>query len=99
MSSASSNRSLNLAPLPAPETWCFAVQGEASPGLMPRILELFAKRDLVPARLHSALLPGVGGELSMDIQVAQIDSELAAYIGRSMRQLVGVTAVLISRKS
>jgi len=97
MSTASSSRFHNPAHWPVPETWCFAVQGEASPGLMARILELFAKRNLVPARWHSALLPGAG-ELSMDIQVAQIDGESAAFIGRSMRQVVGVTAVLISRK-
>jgi hypothetical protein len=97
MSSALSGRFHSSVLSIAPETWCFAVQGEASPGLMPRILELFAKRNLVPARWHSALLPGAD-ELSMDIQVAQIDGELAAYIGHCMRQLVGVTTVLISRK-
>jgi hypothetical protein len=65
--------------------------------MMPRVLELFAKRNLVPGRWHSALTPG-STELSMDIQVAQIDGELAAYLASCMRQLVGVTTVLVSRK-
>ena len=95
--------SLNLTPLPnlsvrpQPETWCFAVQGEASSGLMARVLELFAKRNLVPARWHANVPPG-SSDLTMDIQVAEIDRELAHYIARCMRQIVGVSAVLVSAK-
>ena len=97
MSSAFSNSFHSSVPRTGPQTWCFAVQAEASAGLMARVLELFAKRNLVPARWHSALMPG-STELSMDIQVAGIDGDLAAYVARSMRQLVGVTTVLTSRK-
>jgi hypothetical protein len=64
---------------------------------MPRVLELFAKRNLVPQRWHSALTPG-STELCMDLQVAQIDGELADYVASCMRQLVGVTTVLVSPK-
>ena len=97
MSSALSNRFPNPLPLTGPETWCFAVQAEASPGLMLRVLELFAKRNSVPGRWHSDLTADLT-ELSMDIQVAQIDGELAAYLASCMRQFVGVTTVLVSRK-
>lgn len=96
--------SLNLTPLPSlslrpqPETWCFAVQGEASSGLMARVLELFAKRNLVPARWH-ANVPAGSADLTMDIQVVGIDRELAHYIARCMRQIVGVSAVLLSAKA
>ena len=96
--------SLSLTPLPSlslrqqPETWCFAVQGEASCGLMARVLELFAKRNLVPARWHANVPPG-SSDLTMDIQVAEIDRELAHYIARCMRQIVGVSAVLLSAKA
>jgi hypothetical protein len=34
----------------------------------------------------------------MDIQVADIDRDLAHFIARSMRQIVGVSAVLVSMK-
>jgi hypothetical protein len=80
-----------------PETWCFAVQAEASAGTMSRILELFAKRNLLPARWHSSVPPG-SSDLFMDLQVTQIDLELAHYIARCMRQIVGVSAVLVSVK-
>jgi acetolactate synthase small subunit len=82
---------------PAQETWCFAVQAEASSGLMARVLELFAKRNLMPTRWHSAVPPG-SAELFMDIQVAQLDRELAHYIARCIRQMVGVSTVLVSLK-
>ena len=32
---------------------CFSVQARAEPGVMPRVLELFAKRGLVPQNWHS----------------------------------------------
>lgn len=86
------------APRPAPDTWCFAVQGEASSALMVRVLELFAKRSLTPIRCYCNAAPG-SAELSMDIQVAEIDRDLAGYIARCMRQVVGVSSVLISPKS
>ncbi len=54
------------APRSARDTWCFAVQGEASSALMVRVLELFAKRSLTPIRWHCSAPPG-SAELSMDI--------------------------------
>jgi hypothetical protein len=85
------------APRPAQETWCFAVQAEPSCGAMARVLELFAKRNLMPTRWYSSVPPG-SAELFMDIQVPQIDRELAHYIARCMRQIVGVSTVLASVK-
>ena len=97
MSPAFSSQLHSSVPWRGPETWCFAVQAEASSGSMARVLELFAKRNLLPERWHSAVSPA-STEMSMDIQVAGIDGDLAHYVARCMRQLVGVTTVLISRK-
>jgi hypothetical protein len=58
---------------------------------MPRILELFAKRGLVPQHWRSTASPEA---LAIEVQVAGIASETAAYIGRSMRQIAGVESVL-----
>lgn len=58
---------------------------------MPRILELFAKRGLVPQRWYSAVSDtGLG----IDIQMTGLDRDLADYIGRCMRQIHGVETVL-----
>jgi acetolactate synthase small subunit len=77
---------------------CFAVHARSEPGVMPRVLELFAKRGIVPSSWHSA----VGGEneceLTIDIQVRGMAVEQADYIAACLRQVAYVEAVLTSRK-
>ncbi|HKS90229.1 MAG TPA: hypothetical protein VJR70_12375 [Stellaceae bacterium] len=58
---------------------------------MPRVVELFAKRGLVPQRWHST---SSGAMLTIDVQIGGLDRDLADYIARSMRQIVGVETVL-----
>lgn len=87
-------------PVAAPETvTCFSIRAVAEPGVMPRVLELFAKRNLVPQRWYSDLIGGPGREeLSIDLQVAGLSPELGAYIARCLRQIWGVDKVLTSEK-
>ncbi|MFQ5773957.1 MAG: hypothetical protein ACE5GS_05530 [Kiloniellaceae bacterium] len=89
-------------PAAAPRVFCFSVQAEAGPGVMPRVLELFAKRNLVPARwVSDVCTPATGsrlGDLSIDIQVEGLTPELTDYIARCLRQICGVTTVLTSEK-
>ena len=91
------------APAPSaapPRVFCFSVQAEAGPGILPRVLELFAKRSLVPSRWVSDLCgPPARPELSIDIQVEGLTPELTAYIARCLRQIYGVSTVLTSEKS
>lgn len=83
---------------PAPRVFCFSVQAEAEPGVMPRVLELFAKRSLVPRRWVSDVTGAGRGDLSIDLQVEGLSPELTAYIARCLRQICGVRAVLTSEK-
>jgi acetolactate synthase regulatory subunit len=76
-----------------PVTACYRVHARAEPGIMPRVLELFAKRGLVPQKWHSA---ASSRALAIEVQVAGIDRDMADYIGRCMRQIVGVETVLSS---
>lgn len=91
--------------MPAPgaapaRVFCFSVQAEAEPGILPRVLELFAKRNLVPSRWVSDLCAAQARrELSIDIQVEGLTPELTDYIARCLRQIYGVRAVLTSEKS
>src|SRR6266852_2382425 len=72
---------------------CFSVQARAEPGIMPRVVELFAKRGLVPQKWHST----VSGEaLTIDVQIGGLGRDLASYIARCMRQITGVETVLTS---
>jgi hypothetical protein len=86
-------------PLPAVETHCFAIRAAAQPGILPRLMELFAKRNLVPTKWHSAVIGPNGEDLQVDIQMEGIEAELAAYIARCLRQIYGVDSVLTSTKT
>ncbi len=77
---------------------CFSIQAEVEPGVMPRVLELFARRGLVPRRwISDATGPG-GRELTIDVQIAGLAPETQATIARCLRQVWGVGAVLISER-
>ena len=72
---------------------CFSVQARAEPGVMPRVVELFAKRGLVPQKWHSM---AAGEALTIDVHIGGLGCDLALYIARSMRQIIGVETVLTS---
>jgi len=75
-------------------TVLFSVQARAEPGVMPRVVELFAKRGLVPQKWHST---AAGSVLAIDLQIGGIGRDLAGYIARSMRQIIGVETVLTTQ--
>ena len=86
-------------PLPACATvYCFSILAEAEPGVMPRVLQLFAKRGLVPTRWHSDVTGQGGRELSIDVQVNGLDVAAGDYIARCLRQVFQVETVLTSQK-
>jgi hypothetical protein len=72
-------------------TVAFTLQARAEPGVMPRVVELFAKRGLVPQKWLST---AAGTALTIDVQVSGLDRDLGDYIARCMRQIVGVETVL-----
>jgi acetolactate synthase small subunit len=73
-------------------TACFSVHAHAEPGVMPRVLELFAKRGMVPSSWHSRV---AAGELTIDLQMRGLDGATAGYIAACLRQITSVTTVLI----
>ena len=72
---------------------CFSVLARPEPGVMPRVVELFAKRGLVPQKWQST---ASGEALTIEVQMAGLGRDLAGYIARSMRQITGVETVLTS---
>jgi acetolactate synthase small subunit len=75
---------------------CFSVHARAEPGVMPRVVELFAKRGLVPQRFHGT---AVGSMLTIEVHVHDLGADVADYVARCMRQITGVDAVLTSEIS
>jgi acetolactate synthase small subunit len=74
---------------------CFAVVARAEAGVMPRVLELFSKRNLVPSSWTSRVH---GDELSIDVQMVGMDRDLAEYVAACLRQLAYVDVVLTSER-
>ncbi len=72
----------------------FSVHAHAEPGVMPRILELFAKRGLVPTLWRSATSGLDQAELKIDIQMRGLDRDAAEYIAACLRQIAFVEVVL-----
>jgi acetolactate synthase small subunit len=65
--------------------YCF--EADAEPGVLPRALELLAKRGLVPARVFAQSADDL---LSVEIEVEGLSPDTAEHIGRSLSQIVGV---------
>jgi acetolactate synthase small subunit len=81
-----------------PVTACFSVQAHAEPGVMPRVLELFAKRGLVPTAWHSAVYGTDRAELTIDIQMRGLERDLMDYLAACLRQIAYVEVVLTTEK-
>jgi acetolactate synthase regulatory subunit len=84
-------------PVTADPTTCFSLQAAADPGLMPRIVEIFARRGLVPTRLHASV-GGPRNDLSIDLEMAGMAPRDADRIAVEMRALWGVDLVLTTQK-
>ncbi len=88
-------------PMSAPDgatvtTACFSVVADAEPGVMPRVIALFAKRGLLPDYWCSRVS---GGELTIDLQIYAMERDTADYLAACFRQMPSVRTVLTSEKS
>jgi len=80
----------------AAQTVCFSIHGVADPGLLPRVVGLWAKRGLTPARWHSAICGRGDREVYIDLEMPGLSTELATQIAGELRQIWGVSQVLMS---
>jgi hypothetical protein len=90
---------VSAADLRSLSTWCFSVFAAPEPGVMPRVLELFAKRGLVPLRFHGDVVGAGPGGLVIDIHVGDLADDSAAHVANCLRGLVHVERVLTATKS
>lgn len=65
--------------------YCF--EADAEPGVLPRVLELIAKRGLVPARVFAQ---ADAEALNVEIEVEGLEPETAEHVGRCLGEIVGV---------
>lgn len=77
-----------------PEAAFFSVHAQADPGVMPRVLELFAKRGLVPSEWRSVVTQKEQPRLTIEIQMSGLGRDITEYIAACMRQIACVEAVV-----
>jgi len=78
-------------------TFCLTVRTVADPGALPRLIEVFAKRGMVPSKLFS--VSTAADELTVDLQVDGVDEAVGGLIANQLRSQVGIETVLTSLKS
>jgi acetolactate synthase small subunit len=91
---AMSPAAANAAETKLSEAAFFSVHARAEPGVMPRVLELFAKRGLVPSCWHSAVSATDRSRLRIEIEMHGLDPDITEYIAACLRQIVSVETVL-----
>lgn len=65
----------------------FSLSADASPGLLSRLLEPFAKRDLIPDEVAARRN---GAVMEVEIALADMPAEMLRYVEGNLRQVVGV---------
>jgi acetolactate synthase small subunit len=68
----------------------FNLVAEAAPGLLPRLLAPFARRDLTPDSIEARR---EGEEMHVQIAMAAMPAEMVHLVEGNLRQVVGVRSV------
>lgn len=68
----------------------FLLDADAAPGLLPRLLQPYAKRDLVPDRMWSHRN---GDVMHVEIAMEAMPAEVVHLVEGNLRQVVGVRNV------
>lgn len=69
----------------------FEVDADASPGLLPRLLQPFARRDLVPDDFHAV---HADGTVTVRIGMQAMPAEMVHLVEGNLWQVVGVRDVV-----
>ena len=77
----------------------FTVWAARAPDVLPRVLELFAKRNLVPDRWTTRRVGENRDRLLFEIELDAMEPRLADYMAASMRQIVNVESVVAEKVS
>jgi hypothetical protein len=68
----------------------FLLDADASPGLLPRLLQPYAKRDLVPDRMWSHRS---GDIVHVEIAMEAMPADVVHLVEGNLRQVIGVRTV------
>jgi hypothetical protein len=68
----------------------FLVEADSAPGLLPRLLQPFAKRDLMPDRFWSTR---IGETTQVGITLNAVEADMVHLIEGNLRQVIGVRSL------
>ncbi len=68
----------------------FLLDADVSPGLLPRLLQPYAKRDLTPDRMWSHR---AGDTIHVEIAMEEMPSDVVHLLEGNLRQVIGVRSV------
>ena len=76
----------------------YRLTADADPGLLPRVLEVFAKRSLVPDAMRAERRPAFDrsddDSLSVELRIPPMEPAKAQHVAACLRETVGVRTVL-----
>ena len=81
----------SVAPAAVERTTCFTVQAEVEPSVLPRVLEPFALRNLVPLAVHCRR---ERSGIRIEVAVAGLEAQVVEHLTRRLGQLIPVETVL-----
>lgn len=70
-----------------PRSVCFELSADAEPGLLPRLLNPFARRDLVPDQVRTRRH---GDTIAASIGLDAMPAEMVHVVEGNLRQIVGL---------
>jgi hypothetical protein len=79
-----------------PPYFCYRLLALKGAGVGPRVMEYFAKRDLIPERF---LLRAGAQTLAIEVDVAGLDEAAAGHIARCLANIAEVERVALTRES
>lgn len=85
------------APAGAPQAcvYRYRLRAVREPSVLPRVVEMFTLRDLIPADLRCRDCPEQSGHLLIELVAAGLTATQAENIAARMRNVVPVLAVLV----
>ena len=76
----------------------YRLTADSDPGLLPRVLEVFAKRSLVPDAVRAERCAdfdrSVDDRLSVELRIPPMEAAKARHVAACLRETVGVRTVL-----
>ena len=94
-----SRSSRAMSPLDRNHTVVFTVHAAADPQVLPRVLEMFALRNVVPRRVHGRAVGQARGSYRIDVETDALSGHAAERMAERLRSMVPVETVRARRRT